>query len=86
LQAPSAAPARAIFDAAAAADPSLGGFRFVAAKGGSDAGVLGLAFVFETQAGRRYALAAIWNGTQAQAPAEFQRAVQGLIATLRAAR
>jgi hypothetical protein len=84
LQVPSAAPARAIFDAAAAADPSLAGFRFVAAKGGSDFGVLGLAFVFETQTGRRYALAAVWNGTQAQAPAEFQRAVQGLIATLRA--
>jgi beta-lactamase class A len=86
LQATSAAPARAIFKAAAAADPSLAGFRFVATKGGSDFGVLGLAFVFETQTGRRYALAAVWNGTQAQAPAEFQRAVQGLVATLRATR
>lgn len=86
LQAPSAAPARAIFQASAAADPSLAGFRFVAAKGGSDFGVLGLAFVVETQAGRRYALAAVWNGTQAQAPVEFQRAVQGLVATLRATR
>jgi Beta-lactamase enzyme family len=86
LQAKSAAPARAMFEAAAAADPSLAGFRFVAAKGGSDFGVLGLGFVFETQAGRCYALAAVWNGMQAQAPAEFQRAVQGLVATLRATR
>ena len=85
----SATPARDIFRASAATDPLLAGQAFLAAKGGSDHGVMAYGFIVgdeaeaEVKAETGWLIAVMWNGQAAQPPVGYSTAVRSMVSAAR---
>jgi len=82
LREASAAPAREIFNASRKNDPLLASFPFVAAKGGTDRGLMSHGLIVETGPDATWLCVLVWNGHSVQPPQAYRDALQGALSAI----
>ncbi len=82
LRRPAAAPVREIFRASSRRDPVLAAFPFVAAKGGSDHGLMSHGLIVEAGPDSSWQFVLVWNGHTSLPPQAYRDALQSLLAAI----